>query len=204
MNKDVFLQKAKKTFQPGIKGINSIHSMKKMFAGKVFILSCLITVLIVILFAFYEQQIDLIINIIDLIFIVIPTVLGLSLAGFAISISQISNESMEPLAIIQEGKDFSLYQTSNAVFSQTILAQFYCLLIAILTKIILPISIQIPVNAKLAVFVNALIMLLIAFSFIFSFLLIFDLVQNLFTTGQTANFLFMKKKIMDEENSEKK
>jgi len=188
----------KKKFTPGLKGFLSLKPVKEVITDKFFI-AALVIALILDCFVLLdpEKQLDYIEMLGTMIFSIIPAVLGLSLAGFAIVISQVSEKALELITkvdIEKEG-DKSLYQDVNMVFTLFVLAQFIPLIIAIFINLIKPFSLQILVTQKTATIANFMILLFESWAFFYALLSIVDLALNIFTMGQVVNFIFTKNKI---------
>jgi hypothetical protein len=96
---------------------------------------------------------------------------------------------------VHDEKDHSLYQILNAVFSVTVLAKLIPILIAVIINLIRPLSVQISVPGTMASLGNCVTLFFECMFFLYSLFSIIDLIQNIFTTGQTVNFIFTKDKI---------
>ena len=100
--------------------------MKAVFPRlKTTLLSSIFSFLLsVILWFFPDEQLIYIDKIVDLILLVIPALLGLTLAGFSIAISHINENALRKITNvdIDDDKDFSFYQILNAVFAVTVFA----------------------------------------------------------------------------------
>jgi hypothetical protein len=199
--KDVIKEK----FAPGIKGIFSIKPLSEIIRERFFILALVMAgLLTAVLFFLTEKRLEYIDCITDIIIMIIPAILGLSLAGFAIVIGQVNQEALSRIADLDVGgienkKTFSLYQKTNAVFSVTVLTQLIILIFAILIKIIKPLSLRVPVPGQLASMTNLAVLFTESGLFFYALFSIVDLVQNIFTTGQIVNFLFIKNKYIGQE-----
>jgi hypothetical protein len=200
------IQKAlKKKFATGFMGFLSLKPFKKTVTDKFFIVAFIISLTLdIFVFRESEKQLDYIEMFVTMIFSIIPAVLGLSLAGFAIVISQISEKTLKKITDVDVEKEgeTSLYQDVNIVFTLSVLAQFVPLIIAILINLIKPISLQILVTPKTAIITNIIILHLESWAFFYALFSIVDLAINIFTMGQIVNFIFAKNKI--EKNSQGK
>lgn len=192
-------KRLKERFPVGLRGVFIIKPFfKTVVKDKFFITAVLVaTIIDGILFFYTEKQIYYIDMINDLVIFVIPALLGLSLAGFAIVVSQVSQDSLDRMADldIEEENNYSLYQKLNAVFSITVLAQLAPLIIAALVKLIKPLSIEIPVSSSMAIIGNAIVLFIELMFFLYALLSIIDLVKNIFNTGQTVNFIVIRNKL---------
>lgn len=190
--------KIKEKFPPGYKGIFKIKPLKFYFSDRFFILAIGLSFILSVVLWFYPDEQLLYIDIITkLIISIMPAMLGLSLAGFTIVISQINEKALERITNVDvhDEKDHSLYQILNAVFSVTVLAQLIPILIAVIINLIRPLSVQISVTGTMASFGNCVTLFFECMFFLYSLFSIIDLIQNIFTTGQTVNFIFTKDKI---------
>jgi len=195
----------KKKFATGFRGFFSLKPLRKVVADKFFIAAFVLSLALgfFVLAAAPEKQLDYIEMTASMIFSIIPAALGLSLAGFAIVISQVSEETLESITkvdIKKEGET-SLYQDVNVVFTLSVLAQFVPLIFAVLIKLIKPISLQIPVAAGAATTVNFFTLFFESWFFFFALFSIVDLAINIFTMGQIVNFIFAKNKIESKNQS---
>jgi hypothetical protein len=190
---DDWAQSIKDRFPVGLKGIFTVKPFfETVTKDKFFYIAALIAVGIsVIPLVFTDKQIYYIDMINEIIISVIPALLGLSLAGFAIVVSQVSEDSLLRMGDlnIEKSNDYSLYQKLNAVFSITVLAQIVPLVIAVLVRLIKPLSFEIPVNVLMATAGNIITLFVELLFFLYALFSIVDLIKNIFTTSQMVNLI---------------
>lgn len=196
MTEREFKEKAKAIFAPGRQGIFSIFPPKKLIKERPFSVSLILSILFLVLVSYIcpDKMLVLIEKQTELIIAIVPSILGLSLAGFAIVISQINTETLERIADIQENKEYSLYQKTNAAFSIMCLTQLFVLIFAVFLSLVMLFSVKIPVPKFLADGVNMFILGLLTFIFLYALFSIFDIIYTIFNSGQVVNFLFLKNK----------
>jgi len=194
----------KHKFIPGLKGIFLVRPVNMILRERAFIISAVGALfLLIIALVFPEKQIFYLDMMTDFIVSVIPAILGLSLAGFAIVVSQLNEKALSRLTNISDvmdKKEYSLYQKTNAVFSITVLAQLLPLLAALLIKVIKPISMENPVSGLCATLGNVFALFIESLLFLYGLLSIVDLVQNIFTTSQLVNYLLERDKYKGDDN----
>jgi len=201
MTKNEINQLLNTTLAPGFKGMFFVYPVKKIIKEKEFFISLGISFCIFI-FAFLEPEIalDIVDTVIDLAFLSIPAILGISITGFAIVVSLVSNRVLKKIVKIYPKEDSepktSFYQQINAVFGITVLAQAVCLLLSIIIKGIMPFTLKVLVHPLLAQILNALLVFILTLVFAYSLLILICLVKNIFTLGQTVNYVYLT------ENSE--
>ena len=196
MNEKEFKERAPYIFVMGIKGIFSIFSIKRLIKETSFLVSlCLAIIFSIVAFIFCnDKMLDIIEKIIDLIIAIVPAILGLSLAGFAIVISQINTETLERTADIQKKNENSLYQKTNAAVSIMCLTQLTALIIAVILTLIMQISKKILVSYFIAKIVNIILIFLLTFICLYALFSVFDIIYTIFNSGQIVNFIFLKNK----------
>ena len=115
MNEKEFKESAPYIFVTGIKGIFSILPIKRLIKEVSFIVSLCLAIIFSIVAVIFcnDKMLDIIEKIIDLIIAIVPAILGLSLAGFAIVISQINTETLERTADIQKKNEKTLRKPWN-------------------------------------------------------------------------------------------
>ena len=188
------------TFAPGLKGVFSIYPLKEVLCEKGSVFSLILSFLFSLcLFFFPEMQVKYIEQVVDLVFLIIPAILGLSLSGFAIVISQVTDDKLKKTGKISEGKSYSIYQKTNSVFAITVLAQFSILFISLLIKLFMPLTLLIPVPITLALYGNSFFLFLLITLFIYALVITIDLVKNIFTSGQIVNLLSITDEIKQKE-----
>lgn len=196
MNEKDFIENAKTIFAPRLKGIFFIFPIKGLLKECSFIITLFISVTFSMLtfFICLNNILYMIEKIINLIIAIVPAILGLSLAGFAIVINQINTETLERTAIINEKGTSSLYQKTNAAFAIMCLTQLIALIVATLLTIIMPISKKITVSCFIANSVNIVLIFLLTFICLYALFSGFDTIYAIFNSGQLANFMFLKNK----------
>lgn len=199
MTQDEFIKYGRSIFSTGIKEIFIIFPFKRLIKEIGFIISFILALaysLVIILFC-PEKLLNAINLEVELVLAIVPAMLGLSLAGFAIIIGQVNQDVLNRTGDIPDvnKKKFSLYQTTNAAFSITVLVQLCALFIAVtvtLAKLITP---HIPVSERMAIWGNGIVIVLMTFFLIYIFFSVLDTVKAIFNSGQIVNFIFLKKKI---------
>lgn len=196
MNEKEFKESAPYIFVMGIKGIFSIFSIKRLIKETSFLVSLCLAIIfsIVVVIFCNDKMLDIIEKIIDLIIAIVPAILGLSLAGFAIVISQINTETLERTADIQKKNENSLYQKTNAAFSIMCLTQLTALIISVILTLIMQISKKILVSYFIAKIVNIILIFLLTFICLYALFSVFDIIYTIFNSGQIVNFIFLKNK----------
>lgn len=128
MTEREFKEKAKAIFAPGRQGIFSIFPPKKLINERPFSVSLILSILFLVLVSYIcpDKMLVLIEKQTELIIAIVPSILGLSLAGFAIVISQINTETLERIADIQENKEYSLYQKNKCSFLYNVSNPTFC------------------------------------------------------------------------------
>ncbi|MCL2139361.1 MAG: hypothetical protein FWH41_07510 [Treponema sp.] len=191
-------EKVLKKFTTGLKGIFAIRPFKELIFHNFFVVALVISlVLSVLLWFFPDDQLSYIEITTGLILAILPTIIGLALAAFAIGISQISEKNLERMAEtdVHDENAYSLYQELNAAFSITALAQLIPLFIAILITLSKPLTLKIVVSDTFASLGNIIVFFFECLFFLNSLMLIVDLIQNIFTTGQLVNYFYLKEKL---------
>ena len=199
MTKEEFKKNAKEIFATGIRGIFSIMPIKRLLTERTFILALLLSILLTIFVSVSGYTLSYIERVTNLTKDIIPAILGLSLAGFAIVISQMNTETFKRTANIQEGKTHSLYQKTNAAFAIMCLSQLISLILSIVVSLIMPITVNIPVTELQANLVNIFLIFILTFILLYSLFSVFDIIYTIFASGQIVNFMFIKNKF-DESN----
>lgn len=198
MTKDDFVNLySKNTFSPSLRRIFSIFPLGSLAREWIFILAVVLSLAFsLVIYVFTPNKlIAYIAKIIGITYAILPAVLGISLAGFAIVVSQINTDTLSRVANIPEGKPYSLYQKTNASFSITALSQLLALFISVIVDLLTPLVSKIVVIEWLADITNAIVFMLLLWLFMYSMLSVFDTIKTIFTSGQVANFLYVKSKI---------
>ena len=195
-------------FLPGLKGVLRLYPIKSLIKEWLFILSLILSLIISFFILFSDsdsfiQHLNLVLSFsID----IIPALIGLSLAGLAVFMSQGDRDVMEKITDLSfsntAGTKYSYYQKVNAAFSITILAQLISLVVCIIISVAEPLTLLIPVNSILASCINFLVYFCCFFLLIYSILSIVDIISAIFSAGQVINFLFFKDKISNNTNTD--
>jgi|GEM_PF-5940537 membrane protein len=203
MNEQDFNENARSIFGMKIKGIFSIFPIKRLLKECSFIISlfCAMVFSILVFIICRNEMLNIIEKIITLIIAIVPAILGLSLAGFAIVISQINNETLERTANIENKNQRSLYQKTNAVFSIMCLTQLTALILATILSLVMQISKKILVSYFIANTVNITLIFLLVFICVYALFSVFDIIYTIFDLGQIVNFIFLKNRIKKESAS---
>lgn len=186
-------------FKPGFKGVFELFPMHSLIREKTFIISCILSIFVSVCILIFDA--DSFVRYIDLILSfsvdIIPSLIGLSLAGLAVFMSQGEKNFMQRITELTLGsveKPHSFYQKVNASFAVTIILQLISLFVSILVLVIKPITLSIPVNPVWSLVVNFSAYLLCFFLFVYSMLSIIDVTATLFSAGQAVNCtLFVEK-----------
>jgi len=180
----------------GLKGIFKIIPFSKIVTGKSFLLAFFISIImtLIIYFFYYDKQIFFIDMVNNLIVSIIPTLLGFSIAGFAIILNQLATQISTPALERKKSNNYSLlYQENYADFSITVLAQFFPLIVAVFIKLIKPITIEIPTSFVMASIGNSIAILFGVMCFLYALFSIINLIITIFNTGLIINFSIFKK-----------
>jgi len=186
----------KNLFPTGFKGIFSIKTIKETILKDVlFYIAILISAIIsVVIFFMPDRQVIYIEMVSSLIVSVMPALLGLSIAGFAIVSNQTNEEFLIKMAAIsEENQDYSFYQKQNAIFSITVLLQLIPLILTVFIKFVIPITIKIPVSLTIASVGNITTLFVTILFFVYALLSILGLIKSIFNTGQVINALIYNK-----------
>ena len=197
-------EKIKEKFPFGYKGIFTIKPVSFYIKDVFFIIGFILSIsLSLVLWFFPEEQLLYIDILVNLIVTIIPAMLGLSLAGFAIVISQINEKALVKLTDvnIDDNKNYSMYQTLCAVFSVTVLIQIIPLVIAGTISLIKPLTLKLSVSYIAASLGNCTAIFLSCVFFLLSLFSIIDLIRNIFAAGELVNYVFTKNKLEESQKA---
>ena len=118
-----------------------------------------------------------------------PSLLGFSLAGYALIIGasdlKLIGRMSEPLKSNKE--KLSYFQTTSCVFASSVLIQCFTLILAFCVHLIVKQKLTVD-NECVCLILNFFIYITLLFFGLFSMLLLCSTVVNLFTYGQTVHF----------------
>lgn len=179
---------------------------KRIFTSPVFklsfIISTLILILVFIVNLFFNDRSTYLalMLIIDLSLSILPTLLGVSFAGYAILLTVGDKEFVKVL--IDNEVDFpkikpSTYQKIISVFAWSVFVQAFSLVLFIVIRIIVNIIGLIYLNSDFFIFgimINLFVSFISLLSFIYSILLVPQNVLNIYQYGQMVNFNILNSK----------
>lgn len=192
------LQDNKEIFESDLKTIFKIFGLSRFLKDVLLWISILISLILsIILYFNSNQQLIYINKIKNICFMIVPAMVGLSVAGFAIAMTQFDRNTLEKIADIDDGENSSLYQKTSAVFSVTIFVQVTALLMAVIAEFVMPFSTKVSISYKTANIINSISFFILCQTFLYAIFIIIDLVKNIFACSQTLNFLIILNKILD-------
>lgn len=114
---------------------------------------------------------------------VAPTVMGFTLAGYALIISQSNSQYMQ--AVMNDDDSVSMFQKLNATFAVVLGMSFFTTLVAVIIKIVLEYSsLYMQLNDCLLVCGKALVTFVLTFLLLYTVIAVMDITINIFNYGQ--------------------
>lgn len=114
---------------------------------------------------------------------VAPTVMGFTLAGYALIISQSNSQYMQ--AVMNNDDSVSMFQKLNATFAVVLGMSFSTTLVAVMIKIVMEYSsLYAQLKAPLLICGKALVTFVLAFLLLYTVMAVMDITINIFNYGQ--------------------
>jgi len=188
----------------GLKGLLEVYDVASLVKEKYFWPSAIIGILVPLACFYFEVSLlDLIALVADTIILILPGIIGVTLAGYAL-IAGLGNTDFIRRASKPAGKSgFSYQQRTTAVFGMSILVQAAILIGSFLLKVLSPIIKMVPVRASLANTVNFVVLAFLVGAGLYALFLIVDTVVSIFNYAQTVHFTIRKDSIESENTSSK-
>ncbi len=192
--------------QQGLKGILNKYTCQKFYKSKysVFciVLTCLLTIVPVISSKCPETIYKLIDDISSTVLSSFPSLLGFSLAGYALIIGTINIGVMRRMSEPQENMgELSFFQFVSSVFALSVLIQCVTMLVAFIIHVVLKQEWAMLFNISCN-WVNIPVYGILLFLVIESMVLLANMVINIFTYGQSVHLcLRVEEEIPGDESS---
>lgn len=114
---------------------------------------------------------------------VAPTVMGFTLAGYALIISQSNSQYMQ--AVMNNDDSVSMFQKLNATFAVVLGMSFFTTLVAVIVKLVMEYSsLYLRLHSCLLVFGKALVTFALTFLLLYTVMAVRDITINIFNYGQ--------------------
>lgn len=192
--------------QQGLKGILNRYTCKKFYKSKYFffciVLTCLLTIVPVITSKSSDSIYKLIEDVSSTVLSAFPSLLGFSLAGYALIIGTINIGVMRRMSEPQDNMEkLSFFQFVSSIFALSVLIQCITLLAAFIIHVVLKQEWEMLFCISCN-WVNIPVYGILLFLVIESMVLLGNMVINIFTYGQSVHLcLRMEEEIPNDDSS---
>lgn len=180
-----------KRHKEGFKGIFNRYTIRKFYKTKYFVfclsLTCLLTIVPVLTSKGAESIYKLIEDVTTVVLSSFPSLLGFSLAGYALIIGTINIGVMRRMSEPQDSMNrLSFFQFVSSVFALSVLIQCATLLVAFIVHVVMKQewSMFFSISSN---WVNIPVYAILLFLVIESLVLLGNMIINIFTYGQTVH-----------------
>ena len=190
--------------QAGLKGIFNQYTRKKFYRSKYFLFSFFLSLLLVIVLAFVKRDeahvYMLVGDLTSVVLTAFPSLLGFSLAGYALIIGAINIGVLNRMSQPDDRMDrMSYFQFVSSVFALSVLVQCITMLFAFIVHAVIKQEWEMVAGIS-TYWINLPIYFILLFLIIESLVILGNTVVNIFSFAQSLHFCVRKEiEIPDEE-----
>lgn len=186
--------------QPGWSTVCYIYSVENLKKSIRIPLWLSIIVLIISLVYSDNSSICYIGYVSDIILMVVPSILGFTLSGYALMMGLSNSEFIKGLARYKEnGKNYSMFQSLNATFAVVLFISFVTTIVGICANLILKINIIVAIPNIICQIYNWFCYFVLVFLLFYAINSIKDIVINIFNFGQYVQ-VYINSESGDDDN----
>ena len=183
------LEELKATHNPGVSGLLKIFPVSRLVLHVAFLSSCVLAAVLLVFTNIFSLHIEMIKVITQAVLTIIPGLLGVVLAAYALIIAFFSDSTLDRITRPLKEKPYSLFQSTNAGFAISVIILCLILIFGFTVSIFTSIADKIIVPYLLAIISNNLILFILTWGLSYGILLCIVSALNIFGIGQTTDFL---------------
>lgn len=189
----------------GWKGIANRYTCRKFYTSFYFLFSLILSVLLVVVFMFAKKDTDHVYvqidNLASVVLSAFPSLLGFSLAGYALIIGTVNIGVLGKMSKPSKEMDgMSYFQLVSSVFALSVVVQCITMLLAFIIHVIIGQEWKMLIDMS-SYWVNFFIYAILLFLIIESLVLLANTVVNIFTYSQTMHFCVRQELEMPENDN---
>lgn len=190
--------------EAGWRGILKIYPIKELAKHWTNIVSLLFSLVIAPSTVFLADGAKAVTALADSVVGIIPSILGVVLAAYALIITFFSGTLFEKVTKPTSGKQFSVFQRSNASFALAVIILSGVLLSGFGVQRLTLVAEKYPVAEKVADVINLILSLTLCWGLVYGILLCALAALNMFGIGQTSSFFERIRQVSQEKDEETK